>query len=185
MKGVREYMCLPGTLKWFFIAFLFLANPGLKAQLTPADTIKDPKEALEVYKAYALVQDSLFKADKSLEISRKKTKNELDKIAAVEKAEHEKELSLAAEREDRQELVSSILGSGLLLLIIFGCMLYSRFRLAQKQKSLIQQQKYVIEEKRKEIIDSIHYARRIQNALITNEKYIDKNLDRLKKHSGN
>lgn len=33
-----------------------------------------------------------------------------------------------------------------------------------------------IEEKQKEILDSIHYAKRIQNTLITNKEFIDKNL---------
>jgi hypothetical protein len=36
-----------------------------------------------------------------------------------------------------------------------------------------------VEEKQKEILDSIHYAKRIQKALIPSDKYIDKNLNRL------
>ena len=43
---------------------------------------------------------------------------------------------------------------------------------------LIEEQKKEVEEKQKEILDSIHYAKRIQTALIINEKYIDKNLER-------
>ncbi len=35
------------------------------------------------------------------------------------------------------------------------------------------------EEKQKEVMDSIRYARRIQSALITSEKYIARNLNRL------
>lgn len=31
-----------------------------------------------------------------------------------------------------------------------------------------------VEEKQKEILDSIHYAKRIQTALLTSEKYIEK-----------
>ena len=38
-----------------------------------------------------------------------------------------------------------------------------------------------IEEKQHEILDSIHYAKRIQNSLITNEKYIEKSLKKLQK----
>lgn len=38
-----------------------------------------------------------------------------------------------------------------------------------------------IEEKQKEILDSIHYAKRIQNSLLPNEKYLTKALGRLKK----
>ena len=62
----------------------------------------------------------------------------------------------------------------------------------QKQKSnrellskneIIEEQKRIVEEKHKEITDSIHYAQRIQRALITPEKYIDKQLNKLNKNS--
>ena len=41
------------------------------------------------------------------------------------------------------------------------------------------EQKKVIEDKQKEIIDSISYARRIQHAQLPNEKIILRNLQRL------
>jgi ligand-binding sensor domain-containing protein len=44
----------------------------------------------------------------------------------------------------------------------------------------IEQQKNLVEQKNKEITDSIQYAKRIQNALLPNDKYVEKNLDRLK-----
>jgi len=59
----------------------------------------------------------------------------------------------------------------------------------QKQKAniellakneIIEQQKHTVEEKQKEIIDSIKYAKRIQNSLLPTEKYIDKSFKRLK-----
>ena len=37
------------------------------------------------------------------------------------------------------------------------------------------------EEKQKEILDSIRYAKRIQHSLLPNEKYISKSLDKLNK----
>jgi hypothetical protein len=40
----------------------------------------------------------------------------------------------------------------------------------------------LVEEKQKEILDSIYYARRIQRALITSEKYIENKLTKLIKH---
>lgn len=43
-------------------------------------------------------------------------------------------------------------------------------------------QKKLIEEQHKEVIDSIHYAKRIQTALITNEKYIANALNKLMKN---
>jgi len=43
-------------------------------------------------------------------------------------------------------------------------------------KNELNESKAKIEEKQKEILDSIHYAKRIQNTLITNKEYITKNL---------
>jgi hypothetical protein len=58
----------------------------------------------------------------------------------------------------------------------------------QKQKGIIENQKVLVdeafaqlEEKNNEVMDSIHYAKRIQTALMPNEKYIEKTLNRLSK----
>ena len=40
-----------------------------------------------------------------------------------------------------------------------------------------------LEEKNKEVMDSIHYAKRIQNALLPNETYIARQLDKLSKNN--
>ena len=54
----------------------------------------------------------------------------------------------------------------LVLTIVFGRFMFNRFRLSQKQKNIIQEQKVLVEEKQREILDSIYYARRIQNSLL-------------------
>lgn len=48
------------------------------------------------------------------------------------------------------------------------------------QKDEIEKKNEMLEVKQKEILDSIHYARRIQHTQLPTEKYIVKNLDRLK-----
>jgi hypothetical protein len=50
----------------------------------------------------------------------------------------------------------------------------------QKAEKQLSEQKKIIEEKQKEIIDSFRYARRIQRSLLANEKYIEKTVQRLK-----
>jgi len=50
----------------------------------------------------------------------------------------------------------------------------------QKAERQLSEQKELIEEKQKEMLDSIRYAKRIQDALITPEKYIEKSLNKLK-----
>ena len=66
--------------------------------------------------------------------------------------------------------------------------MYKRFKITQKQKQVIEEQKQKVDdaynllhEKNKEVMDSIMYARRIQQALITSEKYIENALNKLMK----
>lgn len=63
----------------------------------------------------------------------------------------------------------------------------NRFRLVRKQRNLIQEQKqevemqkHMVDEKQKEILDSIHYAKRIQEALLPTAKSIEKTINELK-----
>jgi hypothetical protein len=83
---------------------------------------------------------------------------------------------------------------GLLLVLFFAGYVFRSLRITRKQKNIIEEQKnlveqqkqevelqkFLVEEHQKEIIDSIKYARRIQRALLPTEKYIDKNINRLK-----
>ncbi|MBX2959534.1 MAG: hypothetical protein KF732_06205 [Flavobacteriales bacterium] len=52
--------------------------------------------------------------------------------------------------------------------------------LIKRQKTIIEKQKEIVEEKQKEILDSIRYAKRIQDALLTSQSYIERNLKRLR-----
>jgi ligand-binding sensor domain-containing protein len=76
-----------------------------------------------------------------------------------------------------------------LLFLIYGYIKWRERKLLVERKILkqniedatteIREQKELIEEKNKEVLDSIHYAKRIQKALMTNEKSIEKTLNRL------
>ena len=68
-----------------------------------------------------------------------------------------------------------------LIPLLLNMYLISEFVKARRkaEKQLVEQ-KALIEEKQKEIIDSIRYARRIQRSQLPNEKYIDKTLERMK-----
>ena len=68
---------------------------------------------------------------------------------------------------------------GLACVLVLAIVFYRNYRNSQKQKKLIEVQKYLVEEKQKEILDSIHYARRIQRALIASEKYVERSLKKL------
>lgn len=67
-----------------------------------------------------------------------------------------------------------------LIPMLLNIYLISEFVKARtKAERQLAHQKRLIEEKQKEILDSIHYAKRIQNALMPQEKYITRRLERL------
>ena len=69
---------------------------------------------------------------------------------------------------------------GTVLVIVFFVFIFRSLQIARKQKDIIFAQKHLVEEKQREVLDSIYYARRIQKALMPSEWYIAKNLRSLK-----
>jgi len=137
--------------------------------------------ALEHYKQEMILKDTLFNEDRSKEVTRKEMSYEFEKKEAVAKAEQEKQLAVAeAEKKKQQIVLYSVIG-GLLVVLMFLGFIFRSLRITRKQKIVIEGQKQIVEEKQKEILDSIHYAKRIQTALLPTEKYIDKTLKRLMK----
>ncbi len=85
-------------------------------------------------------------------------------------------------------IVAILAGIGVLFIFLSNRKIKRAHTIIAKQKELVELakhkveiQKELIEEKQKEILDSIHYAKRIQNSLLTSQKYIHKHLERLKK----
>ena len=72
-------------------------------------------------------------------------------------------------------MILSFLG---ILGIVLLWVVYLLFQNNRKKLKMEIQNK-IIEDKQKEIVDSIKYAKRIQTALMTNENYITKSLGRL------
>ncbi len=135
--------------------------------------------ALEHYKKAMALKDTLFNEEKNKEITRKEMNYEFEKKAAAAAAAAEKQQAVAeAEKRKQQVILYSVIG-GLLVVLLFAGFVFRSLRITRKQKLIIEDQKKHVEEKQKEILDSIHYARRIQTALLPTEKYVEKTLMRL------
>jgi serine phosphatase RsbU (regulator of sigma subunit) len=68
------------------------------------------------------------------------------------------------------------LAVGLILILGFAGFLFKKVKLTQKQKQIIIQQKHLVDEKHKEITDSINYAERIQRSFLATKYLLDENL---------
>lgn len=104
---------------------------------------------------------------------------ELDKqIRQKEEVITEKEKTL--KDKDRVILIIAALSALGVILLLFSIRSNNQRRKANKllsqQKSEIERQKHLVDEKQKEILDSINYAKRIQTALMANAKMLNENL---------
>ena len=134
------------------------------------------KLALKYHINYILYRDSLQNIESHAELNQRETKNAFEKEEEKIKLEQEKkDVETTANKKNQQLITFGVTGI-LLIVIIFSSLLYKRFRLSNKQKTIIEQQKHLVEEKHKEIKDSINYAERIQRSFLASDELLNNNL---------
>jgi len=110
-----------------------------------------------------------------------KSKSEQDSIKNAEKEKVVKATLIANKAQMENDKLQKIgLTIVAVLLVLFGYSMYNRFKLIKKQCVIIEQknketeiQKNEIENKNKEILDSITYAKRIQQGLLENKRQLN------------
>ena len=122
---------------------------------------KDYKRAYEYYVKYKDIKDSLVNAanfaqavDFQNQYERERKQRELDKLQL---------------RDKNQKIIITAIVLFFLALVVFAFIIYRRLQENRKQKDVIEQQ-------RNEMLDSIHYAKRIQTALLASENLLKQNL---------
>lgn len=143
----------------------------------------DYKNEVKFLRLYTAVSDSVNQEETINEINRKELLlqfNTLHVTDSIKAAEELKRKDLSVQANKRQNYFLIIV---LLLTFVALGLIYSRFKITKKQKSIIEIQKGIVDDKNKEITDSINYAKRIQNSLLPTEKYIEKTIKRLNKKS--
>jgi tetratricopeptide (TPR) repeat protein len=130
------------------------------------DTTNRSKLALTWYKKAMSLKDTLFNADKNKALTRKEMTYEFEKKEAAEKAEQDKKDALAeADKRKQKIIIWSVIG-GFLLVLVFAGFIFRSLQITNRQKLLIERKNKVIEEKNKDILDSITYAKRLQDAIL-------------------
>jgi tetratricopeptide (TPR) repeat protein len=126
----------------------------------------DGIKALEYYKRYTEVSKKLDQATAEKESYEQELtyKYEAEKLKR-KKEQEKKNIQIKAEQKKQQTIIYAVV-SVLFIVVIFSFFLLQRFRVTQKQKRLIELQKKEVEIKNREIIDSITYAKRLQEAIL-------------------
>lgn len=137
--------------------------------------------SLKNYKNYINLQDSVFSQDNTKKMVQLEMNYEFSKKEEAAELEQEKKEAISQAESKKQQIIIWSICAILVLALIFTFYVFKSFKEKQKVNVEITKQKHIIEEKQKEILDSIYYARRIQRALLTPEKYIERNLNKLAK----
>lgn len=136
-------------------------------------------KAYENQEEYLKLLDTLYSEASSKQVAEMATKYESEKkeqeILLLQKDNQLQDVEM-----DRIKKIRNLVIGGIIIILLFVIVLVNRFVLIKRQKTIIEKQKEIVEEKQKEIIDSIRYAKRIQDALLTSQQYIERNIKRLK-----
>lgn len=141
-------------------------------------------QALEMYELYNLLSDSV-KNEKYRKLSLQKQyqhdyeKKEIE-MKAMSKAEKDKIQFEADEKHKRQNMIILSVCIGLGLVLVFSIFIFRGLQKNKKankiissQKKEVEIQKHLVEEKQKEIVDSITYAKRLQEAILPPQQFVD------------
>jgi tetratricopeptide (TPR) repeat protein len=147
----------------------------------------DFKNAFHYSELYRGMNDSMYSADNISAMEAMRLENEFAQEQEKAKAEQEKERAINEQKGRRQKRIMLIVLAGLGLMVLFAAFIFRSLRITRRQKKIIEEknaeterQKNIIEAKNEAIIDSITYAKRIQNSFLPTEKYISDQLKRLK-----
>jgi serine phosphatase RsbU (regulator of sigma subunit) len=153
--------------------------------LPHAKAIKSFEERASLYERIAEVRDRQGKGSKAYDAlekasrfedslalrEQKKKMAELE--AKYEMREQKKELELKEAQLQRKAVQQYGLLGGIGLILIFSGFLYSQYRRKKKANIALREKNQEIEEKKQEILQSLDYASKIQNAVLPNEADID------------
>jgi serine phosphatase RsbU (regulator of sigma subunit) len=134
------------------------------------------KSSLAHYKKYIYLRDKFNSEDLSKQASKDSFQEQFEKQKLEAKAEQDIKDKSAKEEQQQQQFIIFTVALILLIVLIFSALLFKRFRLTNKQKGIIEQQKHLVEEKHKEITDSINYAERIQKTFLASNDLLNQHL---------
>jgi hypothetical protein len=151
-----------------------------------AEGTNDWKAAYQNNKLSVLYKDSLINEETTKKTLQTQMNFEFDKKEQAVKLEQEKKDLIVNKEKQTQTIIIISISAGLILVFVLALVILRSLRQNQKQnkiiidqKVLVEKQKELVDQKQKEILDSIQYGKRIQTALMASEKYFDKSLNKL------
>lgn len=148
------------------------------------------KAAFDHYKEFILYRDSIENNENRKASIKNQFKYEYEKKTIVDSVRVNEEKKVISAKLNEERTKNYALYGGLFLVLLFSGFMVNRFRVTNKQKKIIElkehetqkqneiitYQKHLVEEKHKEIKDSINYAERIQRSFLATTELLNANL---------
>lgn len=126
----------------------------------------DGMKALEYHKMYIEMRDSILNEETKVIAAKEQAKYEYKIQKAIDDAEYDKVIAIQTKEKEKQKVISIASIVGLLLVVVFLMFVFNRLKITRKQKLVIENQNH-------EIVDSINYAKRIQDAILPTSEYVE------------
>ncbi len=134
------------------------------------------KTAFKMQKIFELMHDSINKTENDKKIIQKQFQFEYAKKAVADSIKTSQQKQILELQIAKQKSQKNYLFGIVFLIAFFTFFVYNRLQITRKQRNIISDQKAIVDEKQKEILDSITYAKRIQQAILPSNKFIEENL---------
>lgn len=122
--------------------------------------------AWQYQQVFRQMSDSLRSGDVTRLVVREQLRADMEAKLTAEKAEREKQDAITQEKLKRSSIITYASLGGVLLLLALLYIAFRSYNTKKKANLEISAQKKIVEEKNREVLDSIQYARRIQHALL-------------------
>ncbi len=122
------------------------------------------QKAFEYQLALSNIKDSIFSEESAKQVNDMQVKYDTEK--------KEKENQILALTVNKQRIITYSVLAGLLLVIGLAFFIYRGYRDKHAANLALEEKNKIIEEKNKDITDSINYAKRIQSAILTTGEYL-------------
>ncbi|MBK7310814.1 MAG: tetratricopeptide repeat protein [Sphingobacteriaceae bacterium] len=146
-------------------------------------TMGQYEKAYNFHVKYIAFRDSVYNKENTKKIIQSQLQYDYERKQTLAKAEQDKKDVLNDAEKKKQSIITISVSVGLILMFII-IVIISRSLKQNKQKNKIiteqkhevEKQKELVEDKQKEILDSINYAQRIQKAILAREEEIKHHL---------
>lgn len=143
----------------------------------------DFRSCYQHYRQFILYKDSLANDETKRASIKSQYKFDFEKKENELKLQQEKDRLIAESKQRSQKIILYSVITVLLLVLVFSVFIYRSLqknkeanRIITKQNKLVESRNTIIEEKQKEILDSINYAKRIQYTLLAHADFLKQHL---------